>query len=226
MRVTNFARLLWYLGSGLRRLGWDPRKLRDYQEKRLRCVVKDAYATSAFYHERFRQAGISPGDVRTFEDLSKLPIITKDEFKKQDRRDLISKNYDPEKLKVVKTSGSSGQPFQVYLNAAEDDWRKAIYMRANISCGQKARDRWLVITSPGHFKDTTSIQRRMGIFAQTCVSVFANVSEQVEAAAKTDPDIVDGYSGSVLLLAKEVKRQQIETVKPRIVFGTAELIEA
>ena len=67
-----------------------------------------------------------------------------------------------------------------YLTANEDAWRKAIYMRANMSCGHKPRDSWLVMSSPHHFHDTTDLQRKLGIFAQTCISLFESTEKKIE----------------------------------------------
>jgi len=223
--MANLLRILYYLTRAMKRAYWNGDKLRRYQEKRLRSVVRYAYNFVPFYHEKIREAGISPSDIKTLEDLSKLPIIRKDEFKLENPRRLVSVEFAIEKLTVVRTSGSTGKPFQLYINSAEDDWRKAIYMRANISCGQKTRDNWVVITAPHHFSDTTNTQRRLGIFAQTCISVFADINEQMRLVNEAKPDILDGYSGSLLLLAKEIQKRGAETIKPRIIFGTAELID-
>jgi len=223
--MPSLLRILYYLARAMKRGYWNSGKLRRYQEKRLRSVVKYAYNFVPFYHEKIRKAGISPSDIKTLEDLSKLPIIRKDEFRLESSGRLVSVEFDIEKLKVVRTSGSTGKPFEVYINSAEDDWRKAIYMRANISCGQKPRDNWVAITAPHHFSDTTNTQRRLGIFAQTCISVFADVNEQMRLLDEAKPDILDGYSGSLLLLAKEFQKGRVETIRPRIIFGTAELID-
>ncbi len=222
--MPNFPRLLWYLAGAIRRLHWDSRKLRKYQEERLRSVVKYAYDNVPFYHDWFRRAGVHPTDVKTVEDLAKIPIVRKDELRLEKPSRLVSKEFDMRKLKFVRTSGSTGQPFKVFISGREDDWRKAIYMRANISCGQRPRDRWVVITSPHHFKNTTSLQRVLGIYAQTCISVFTETREQVKLVNEAKADVLDGYSGSLLLLAKEVKRREVETIRPRIIFGTADLL--
>ena len=224
-RMPNFARILYYLIKAMKRTYWNRDKLRRYQEKRLRSVVKYAYNFVPFYHEKFRKAGVIPGDIKTLEDLAKLPIVKKDKMRYVNPRKLVSMEFDMNKLKIERTSGSTGQPFTTYMCGIEDDWRKAIYMRANISCGQKPRDRWVVITSPHHFSDTTSIQRRLNIYAQTCVSVFSSVDEQIRFINETKPDVLDGYSGSLLLLAKEVDRRGMKTIRPRIIFGTADLID-
>jgi phenylacetate-CoA ligase len=224
--MANLLRVLYFLGSAMRRPYWDGVKLRRFQEKRLRSVVDYAYRHVPFYHEKFREAGVRPGDVRGLDDLEKLPIVRKSELKNADDRKLVSMEYDIGKLKANRTSGSTGQPFTTYLSKVEDDWRKAIYMRANISCGQKPRDRWVFVTAPHHFADTTGIQRRLGIYAQTCVSIFDGVDRQIELVSQTRPDVLDGYSGALLLIAKELDKRGARSIRPRIVFGTADLMDA
>ena len=223
--MPNLIRILYYLATAKQRLYWHKDKLRSFQEKRLRSVVNYAYNSVPFYHEKFREANILPSDIKTLEDLSKLPIVKKDELRAEDPQRLISVEFEPTKLKVVRTSGSTGKPFRVYLTSAEDDWRKAIYMRANISCGQKARDRWVAITAPHHFGDTTSLQQKLGIFARVNISVFSGVENCVKLVGEAKPDVLDGYSGALLLLAREFHRRGLKAVSPRMVFGTAELID-
>ena len=46
------------------------------QEKRVQRLVKRAYEIP-FYRERFDRAGVKPEDIRTGDDLTKLPVLTK-----------------------------------------------------------------------------------------------------------------------------------------------------
>jgi phenylacetate-CoA ligase len=223
--MVNFARLMYYLACGLRRLYWDKDKLRRYQEKRLRAVVKYAYNYVPFYHEKFKEVGIRPEDIKSLNDLPKIPLVRKSELKMVPPRQRVSLEFDVEKLKAIRTSGSTGEPFTTYICGREDDWRKAIYMRANISCGQKPRDKWVVVTAPHHFHDTTGIQRRLGIYAQNCISVFMPVEKQVEVISGFKPDVLDGYSGALFLIAKEIDKKGLRVIRPRIIFGTADLAD-
>ena len=50
------------------------------QDRRVRKLVKKAYKIP-FYKERFDKAGVKPEDIRTGDDLSKLPLLTKDELR-------------------------------------------------------------------------------------------------------------------------------------------------
>ena len=199
--------------------------MKRFQDKRLRRLVRHAYDSVPFYNRVFKQAGVDPHSIKGMEDLAKLPIIKKDEFKRQSPSELVSKDFDIGRLKKVRTSGSSGTPFQIYINGVEDSWRKAIYMRANINCGQRAFDRWVVMTSPHHFHDTTGLQRKLGIFSQTCVSLWDPTEKKIGEIAALKPHILDGYSGSLVLLAKEIARRGSSVIKPRLMFGNAEAID-
>lgn len=223
--MVNLLKVLYFLAFANKRLHWDSDRLKRYQDKRFRAVVKFANDTVPFYHRKFKEVGVDVENIRKIEDLHKLPVIKKEEFKKQDPKQIVSSNYELSQLKRVSTSGSTGTPFIVYINSTEDAWRKAIYMRANIACGQKAKDRWIVLTSPTHFKDTTGIQRKIGVYAQNCISLFESTDQKLKQISDARPDVLDGYSSSITMLAKEAKRRDLKTIKPHLLFGNAEYID-
>lgn len=223
--MVNLFRLLYFLQKANKRLYWSKSELNRYQDKRIRSIVKYAYDTVPFYHQLYKQYGVDVAKIEKVEDLEKLPVVKKAFFKQQEPRTLVSTQYQLESLKQVRTSGSTGTPFTIYLNPEEDAWRKAIYMRANIACGQKARDRWVVLTAPTHYKDTTNIQRKLNVFAQNCVSLFEPSDVKVQQVVAAKPDVLDGYSGSVAMLAKEAIKRNITTIRPHVVFGNAEYLD-
>ena len=223
--MANLFRILYYLNEAKKRAYWPPDKLRDYQEKKLRAVVKYAYNYVPFYHEKFKKQNLTPDDIKTLDDLHRLPLVRKEEIRHKAPSLLVSSQKQVQELKIVRTSGSSGTPFLIYVDGAENDWRKSIYMRANILCGQKPRDIWVVITAPHHFGDTTGPQRKLGIYAQTLVSIFMDVNEQIDLIVKSKADIIDGYSSALTVIAKQVDRKGIHGIHPRLMFGNAEIID-
>ena len=58
-------------------LSISPAELREQQRKKLINIVKHAYENVPFYHRKFDKAGIKPTDVRSIEDLSKIPVTIK-----------------------------------------------------------------------------------------------------------------------------------------------------
>lgn len=221
--MRNYLRALYYLYGMMRRAYWDRHKLLLHQNKELKKIVNYAYGYVPFYNRLFKKSGIKPRDIRTLEDLNKLPIIRKDEIIKNSDA-VISKKFDVNNLQVRATSGSTGQPLRVFMSNKEDEFRKAKHLRANISCGQRPKDRWVTITSPTHFSEVTKTQQLLGIYTPVFISVFDDIDTQISNIEKMKPDILDGYSSSLLLLAREIKRRDIETIKPRIIIGGAELI--
>ena len=222
--MTNYFRAVYYLYGMLKRAYWDRERLIRYQNKKLRKIVKHAYDHVPFYHTKLRETGIKPDDIKTAKDLNKLPIVRKDEIKKY-IHEIISKDLKIDNLQMLRTSGSTGLPLHFYISGSEDEFRKAKHLRANISLGQKPRDKWVIITSPIHFGETTRIQRMLSVYVPTPVLVFDDVATQISTIEELKPDILDGYSSSLLLLAKEEEKSGGEGIRPRFIIGGAELID-
>ncbi|MEM4644411.1 MAG: hypothetical protein QW748_03420, partial [Candidatus Methanomethylicaceae archaeon] len=53
----------------------------ELQNKRLRWLVKYVYERSPFYRRRFIENRIDPDDIRTKEDLKKIPFTTKTDLR-------------------------------------------------------------------------------------------------------------------------------------------------
>jgi hypothetical protein len=52
-------------------------KLAELQLKKFKSIFNWAYEHSKFYHKLYAEAGIEPGDIRTFEDIRKIPKVEK-----------------------------------------------------------------------------------------------------------------------------------------------------
>lgn len=81
-------------------------ELRILQNKRLREIVKLAYRRSALYHELFKKANIQPDDIKSLDDLKKLPFTSKADFVKDYWGPIINKRIAEWHI----TSGTSGMP--------------------------------------------------------------------------------------------------------------------
>ncbi|WP_165820839.1 phenylacetate--CoA ligase family protein [Pueribacillus theae] len=88
-------------------------KLLRLKEDKLQKIIEQAYQTP-FYQRKFKEAGVSPSDIRTIEDLKKLPITTKDDIRKSQAEHPPYGDYLTVPLKQISglysSSGSTGQP--------------------------------------------------------------------------------------------------------------------
>ena len=54
-----------------------------HQNKCLRSVVRRAYDSVPFYRRKFDAVGVKPEEIKTVEDLSKLPLVSKSDIQKK-----------------------------------------------------------------------------------------------------------------------------------------------
>ncbi|MFU8869045.1 phenylacetate--CoA ligase PaaK [Natronococcus sp.] len=82
---------------------------RELQAERLRDTIAHAYGNVPFYRERLDEAGVSPEDVQSVDDLEALPFTTKEDFRDEYPDGLFAVDGD-ELLRIHASSGTTGKP--------------------------------------------------------------------------------------------------------------------
>jgi hypothetical protein len=88
-------------------------RIEAFQDERLRAVVTHAYENVPFYRELFERHGVRPGHIRGVADLCRVPVITKRDLRAAPVGSTLARAYDPARLLTARTSGSSGEPFEM-----------------------------------------------------------------------------------------------------------------
>lgn len=92
------------------------RVVREIQLRRLRRTMQYITVHSPFYRNMFNRLGMQPEDIRTVEDLQKLPFTTDDDIRNW--RQFLC--VPQEQLSAVfATSGTTGEPKRVYFTYRE-----------------------------------------------------------------------------------------------------------
>ena len=120
---------------------WERERLVQVQNENLVQTVAAAYRDSPLYRDIYDKAKVKPADIRSVDDLYKLPVITKD---------LLSKYY-PDRSSVAHgagirefhTSGSTGKPFRVFLDSYSLSLSRALMLHRATYSGWKVGDRYL-----------------------------------------------------------------------------------
>lgn len=111
LRFTgNYEKWFEFFGESIK---WPEQHLRDFQEEKLREMVKHCYEKVPYYYKLFERLRLSPGDIKSIEDLKKLPILEKADVK-QAGTELLSTDCDLSSLSVYFTAGSTGTPLKLY----------------------------------------------------------------------------------------------------------------
>jgi len=91
-----------------------PEELRSIQEEKLWRQVAYVCDRSPFYQKKFADAGLGPDDIRTIEDLARLPLTTKEELRDSQLADppLGSHAAVPlrDVVRIHSSTGTTGRP--------------------------------------------------------------------------------------------------------------------
>lgn len=86
-----------------------PGPLRELQSERLKTLVQRAWDNVPFYRRRMEEAGVSPADIRSIDDLPRLPFITKKDFRDQYPFGMLGVPRD-QIIRLHASSGTTGKP--------------------------------------------------------------------------------------------------------------------
>ena len=111
-------------------------QLENLQLERLQKTVRHCM-NAEFYRERFKELGIKPEDIRTLDDVQKLPFTTKEDLRNHYPFGLASVPLK-DCVRLHSSSGTTGNPTVVLHTQKDlDEWAKAV-----------ARCLWMVGSRP------------------------------------------------------------------------------
>src|SRR5215475_899359 len=139
---------LWRRGE-LRQLAWQREfdrtqflsadELRELQWRRLRALLAHAHDRCPYYRRRFDEAGVTPNDVRSLDDVRHLPILEKTDVQRH-ADDMIAGGWPKDDLIRNQTGGSTGTPITFYLSKDRKCSRAAATLRHNAWAGWEVGD--------------------------------------------------------------------------------------
>lgn len=84
-------------------------QLRELQLQRLKETVRRAYEKVPFYREKFKAIGLEPGDIKSLDDLARLPFTFKDDLRNNYPFGLFAAPLK-EIVRIHASSGTTGKP--------------------------------------------------------------------------------------------------------------------
>jgi phenylacetate-CoA ligase len=111
-----------------------PEDLKRLQYRLLKTLVYRFYSFSPFYHDRMREAGVHPDDIRGLEDIRKLPFMYKSDLR-DNYPDKIFVATQDDLVRYHVSSGTTGKPTVVgYTRNDLENWTNSL-ARGLVSCG-------------------------------------------------------------------------------------------
>jgi phenylacetate-CoA ligase len=113
----------------LRDTQWLPeQELLRQQWQLLKQVLHSSYAHVPFHRDRFSKLGLTPADIRTWDDMAQIPPLTKDDLQEH-FDDLVADQTSEFRMIPARTGGSTGKPTDFYLTSTSADYVAAATFR-------------------------------------------------------------------------------------------------
>jgi phenylacetate-CoA ligase len=206
-------------------------RVERFRDRKLRHLVRHAYARVPFYRELFDRSGVQPDEIRTAADLARLPVTTKRDLMARPLEELLARGTDPSALILRATSGSSGLPFTIRRSSEEEDLLRVVLWRIGYYHGFRPTLKHAKVVYPREGKRSedalSAVARetleRMKLFRLRPIDCRLPPEEIHAQLAEYQPDFVSGYSGTLARVARlnDPKRRAFQ---PRAVVAGSEVL--
>ena len=204
-------------------------EIAEWQFVNLKKLLNHAYNNTNYYRKIFNQANLLPRDITGIQDLNKLPILTKDDIKKN-FNDIVPGNISSIIHKKSFTGGSSGVPLTLLLD--NKSWSYAVankifnwekigykYGEKHIALGSTS----LLVNKNKSFKHLFYyiLKRKIGLNG---INMSNDVCfEYINFIKKRKIRYIYGYASSIFLLAKYLLNTGCR-IDIKACFSTSEIL--
>lgn len=196
-------------------------KLFDLKNQEFVNQYQNAFKHSKFYHHLYRQHGLGLNSVKSLDDATKIPIITKEDIRHR-VGDLLTTN----KLFVYKayTSGTTGSPLQLYrdFQSVCREYSYGYYYQQ--SHGYQLGDKVVSIKGDLDKDEISRYDRSLNILHLSSYNLNSkNIREYYNLIKAFQPKVVKAYPSSLQILSTELYKEGLELYIP-IAFTSSEVL--
>lgn len=203
---------------------WQPKlelmsrpELEDMQLRLLKDTVERVYKNVPFYHRKMVEAGVTPQDIQSLSDLSKLPFTKKANLRENYPFGLFAVPRD-QVVRVHASSGTTGKPTVVGYTARDIATWSDMMARDFVMVGVTKQDIFQNAVNYGFFTGGLGVHygiERMG--AMAVPSGVGNTERQLEIMRDFEVTVLHCTPSYALYLAETAKdKGVIDQLKLRI----------
>ncbi len=181
-------------------------KLRQLQDERLRQMISYVYERMPFYQQMFNSLGMRPGDIRSVEDLPKLPFTRKQDLKDHYPFGLLAVPRE-QIIRVHASSGTTGKATVVCYTRNDIEMFSEVMARSFVTAG--ARPGMLLHNAYGYGLFTGGLGTHYGgeKLGLTVVPVSGGMTQrQVTLILDLKPEVICCTPSFAQTLGEEFKK--------------------
>lgn len=197
--------------------------VQNYQLEKLKKIVEQAYSHSEFYKKKFDLYGFHPDQLKSLDDLSKIPTLTRDEVR-QFSSDMVLKTYDKKNLFMRPTSGTTGKALTLFHDkyAEAREWASICYQWKRIGYAPgdgRVEFRGFIDREVDYIYMPDERVLRINL-AKLSEENIENVLRKIK---KVNYQFCHGYPSGILKFARVLKKAKIN-FNPRAVMMASEVL--
>ncbi len=197
-------------------------ELKDLQLKGLKWTVTHAYAGSDFYKKRLAEAGVKPDDIRSLDDIKRLPFTTAKDLQEGYPFPLRSVPFK-DIVRIHASSGTTGKrKVLCYTQRDIDDWGD-FFARCYEMAGLTEEDRVQIAVGYGVWTAGVGFQLGCEKFGAMAIPAGpGNIDMQCTFLVDLQSTVLCCTASMGLLMAEEVEKRNIRDKinLKKVIFGS------
>ncbi|MFA4839276.1 MAG: hypothetical protein WC703_07370 [Candidatus Neomarinimicrobiota bacterium] len=204
-------------------LNASPDEIRTYQISRLKTILAHAYRNVPLYRRKWDACGVRPEDFQTLEDLSKFPIVTKQDFRDEYPDGILAADFRKKWHHCLSTTGSTGSPVHVFYDRERGFAEIALLSRSSIEklFGSGLNEGLSIfIKNRSSIESLTTMEFRQA--DRMIVDALGPVVMHIAEINRRKPHYLLTYPSVLLNIAQKVQEDDIHIFQPEFICTTGE----
>ncbi len=213
---------------------WSEEQFRLYQNRKLREHVRFAATNVPYYGELFKKEGIDPENIKTVEDIRKIPMLEKNAVRESPFRFLRGSRPASSWNKLF-TSGTTGSPMPLFMSRESftRSWSFVFRLREWAGMGDPIFPRRVQFTGKDIVPDKKAHKNGVywrrnfpgnALLMSTTHLTRESVPGYVEAMKRFSPELIDAYPSAVLVVGRVVESLGLQLPRPKAIITSAETL--
>ena len=218
--AVRTVRLLHELRGGVRRA---PEEIRARQGALLRRAVAHASSHVPFYRQLWTSAGVDTDQIRSLDDLRRLPIVTADLVRAAAERGGLTARIPTRHVgRRFSTSGSSGKPLEVPRGAVEAQLWQVAGLRMQLEHGFRWWDTTVQFdAAPG----PAHLLQALGVAPVVWIPQELPLDEQLDRLERARARVILGHVTVLRRIGHALAERHARLTPPASVFSMAEVLD-